>query len=174
MRYITRFLQRTTRPTTTLKHYSTRPSIPVDSLCIPLSPPYSLASYLPTNPPPLSRETLLHLHRLSALEPPTTEAEWKELEDLGPLAAIIEGIRGADLGDGREREMVDARVRGQATELEPLQAKQQTEEEDPAFGRNLLKLAQVTEGAYYTAPTPSNVRGKKRAGSAGAKEVMEE
>ncbi|ORY53404.1 hypothetical protein BCR35DRAFT_18082 [Leucosporidium creatinivorum] len=178
MGYITRLIQRL-RPAFAVKQYSTRPAIAVDSLCIPLSPPYSLASYLPTQPTPLSRQTLLHLHRLSALQPPQTEEEWKELDDLNGLAAIIEGIRMVRLGEGAaEGEMVDARVRGEATELldRPRRKEQEQEEQenDPAFGRRLLDLAEVKEGSYYTAPTPSNVRGKKRGGSSSASSVEEE
>ena len=148
------------------------PVVPVDELCIPLAPPYSIASYIPS-PTPLSRETLTKLHRLSALEPPTTEEGWKELEQLGDLAAIIEGIRlvpTSSLLSGSQGQMVDGRVRGQAVELEP--GSGGSVDMSDGFGRELLKLAEVTEGSYYTVPTPQNVRGKRR-GSATVSEGSE-
>lgn len=159
-----------TRGTKSAPPGSQRPPIAVDDLCIPLEPPYSIASYIP-EPKPLSRETLTKLHRLSALEPPKTEAGWRELEQLGGLAAIIEGVRLIDTSavvqDGvREHGgLVDGRVRGQSVELQSGQSVE--EDRTDGFGRELLELAEVKDGAYYTVPTPENVRGKRRS-NAGA------
>ncbi|KAM0745656.1 hypothetical protein T439DRAFT_319910 [Meredithblackwellia eburnea MCA 4105] len=139
----------------------------VDSLCIPAQPPYSLRALLP-DPTPLPRETLLKLHKLSALDPPTTEEGWRELDDLGGLVAIMEGVRsfGRDLnkstGQGREEELVivDARVREEEGEI---LTKPVEKGESGILSGSLLDLAQVKEGAYFTVRTPEGIRGKVRA-----------
>ncbi|SCZ98909.1 BZ3500_MvSof-1268-A1-R1_Chr7-1g09312 [Microbotryum saponariae] len=139
----------------------TSPSIPVDSLCIPLTPPYSLLSYLPTSPPPLSRETLLKLHRLSALEPPQTEQEWDQLKGLDGLVALVEGVRSIDTSSvpaDSEAGFVDARIRAKPTE-HGLDMNRHNHED--IASSTYLGLASTTRGAYYVVPTPENVRGKK-------------
>lgn len=151
--------------TTLRRAYSTppsrlppRPIVPVDSLCIPLRSPYSIASFIPS-PTPLSRATLTKLHRLAALNPPTTEEGWAELEDLGGLVAIMEGVRGVDtsaLGKG----IVDARVRERGVE-----SGEQEVWEEEVGGRSLLELAEVREGDYYIVRTPEGIRTKKRGGA---------
>ncbi|SCV70839.1 BQ2448_3601 [Microbotryum intermedium] len=141
---------------------STAPLIPVDCLCIPLSPPYSLLSHLPSSPPPLSRETLLKLHRLSALEPPQTEQEWDQLKGLDRLVALVEGVRSIETGSIKadsEAGFVDARIRANAQEEDGLDMKRQNHEDIPSS--TYLSLASTTRGAYYVVPTPENVRGKR-------------
>lgn len=136
--------------------------VPVDDLCIPISPPYSIASYIP-EPTPLSRDQLTKLHRLSALVPPSTEQEWAALDDLGALVAIIEGVRLVDTSAVQAlagTSLVDGRVRGDPVELAP--GAGATMHEEDGHGRQLLELAEVTDGSYYTVETPLNVRGKKR------------
>ncbi|BGO90855.1 hypothetical protein NBRC10512_003335 [Rhodotorula toruloides] len=137
--------------------------VPVDDLCIPLEPTYSLSDYLPADSPSLPRETLLKLHKLAALQPPTTEEGWKQLEALDELVAVVQAVRDVDTSAlGLEAgEMVDARVRAEPEPVDfdlPRLAK----DEDEVGGQALLKLASRTEGAYYVAPMPENVRTKKR------------
>ncbi|EGU12926.1 hypothetical protein RTG_00967 [Rhodotorula toruloides ATCC 204091] len=137
--------------------------VPVDDLCIPLKPTYSLSDYLPADSPSLPRDTLLKLHKLAALQPPTTEEGWKQLEALDELVAVVQAVRDVDTSAlGLEAgEMVDARVRAEPEPVDfdlPRPAK----DEDEVGGQALLKLASRTEGAYYVAPMPENVRTKKR------------
>ncbi|BGP31328.1 hypothetical protein JCM10296v2_003092 [Rhodotorula toruloides] len=137
--------------------------IPVDDLCIPLEPTYSLSDYLPVESSSFPRETLLKLHKLAALQPPTTEEGWKQLEALDELVAVVQAVRDVDTSAlGLEAgEMVDARVRAEPEPVDfdlPRPAK----DEDEVGGQALLKLASRTEGAYYVAPMPENMRTKKR------------
>jgi hypothetical protein len=148
--------------------------VAVDDLCIPLEPTYSLSDYLPADSPSLPRETLLKLHKLAALQPPTTEEGWKQLEALDELVAVVQAVRDVDTSalGLRPGEMVDARVRA---EPEPVRFEQprraRDEDDDEVGGQALLKLASRTEGAYYVAPMPENVRTKKRSPTS---EVLEE
>ena len=124
--------------------------------------------------PSLDRATLLKLHRLAALEPPATEDEWAQLADLDELVAIVQAVRDVDtsvLGIA-PGEMVDARVRAEPRPVDwspSASAAQQgaaTAQDPPeARGQVLLKLAKRTEGAYYVAPMPDNVRTRKRSSS---------
>ncbi|GAA5986959.1 hypothetical protein JCM10908_000969 [Rhodotorula pacifica] len=166
----------TSPPSTKATTPSAAAPVPVDEDCIPLRATYSISDYLPSVTPSLSRETLLKLHRLAALEPPSTEQGWAELQELDELVAIVQAVRDVDTSVlGLEKgEMVDARVRA---EPEPVDwsssagRKSALEDEDAAVGgRELLKLAQRTEGAYYVAPMPENVRTRKRSVGASAAE----
>lgn len=187
-RYLTsvqhvRFKSTPSQPSPPHKHSIAQ--IPVDDVCIPLTPPYSISSYIPSNPIPLSRETLLKLHRLAALEPPAEDdaPAWQKLDQLGGLAAIIESVRSVDTSQfepsssssSSSANLIDGRVRGEAVEFGqeptlktagPSSGREQAghEEEDPAeaSGRALLRLAERTDGAYYTVPTPENIIGKRR------------
>lgn len=148
------------------------PPVAVDDDCIPLSATYSIADYLPSTPQSLSRETILKLHRLAALEPPKTEQDWHQLQDLDELVAIVQAVRDVDTSilGLEEGAMVDARVRA---EPEPLDwssssASSTADATQPIGGPELLKLAQRTEGAYYVAPMPENVRTRKRSSSGAA------
>lgn len=148
---------------------STRPkqqTVKVDSLCIPISPPYSIKSYIPS-PTPLSRPTLLKLHKLAALVPPKTELEWKELENLGGLIAIMDGVKLVDtscLGDKGSH--IDGRIRERSLEVSiDLEGKKKLVESLEIQGEELLKLAEVTDGRYYVVRTPEGIRGKKKASS---------
>ncbi|BGP15094.1 hypothetical protein JCM10213_002760 [Rhodosporidiobolus nylandii] len=146
----------------------------VDDLCLPLKPPYSISDYLPSpsDTPRLSRDTLLKLHRLAALEPPSTEQGWHELEDLNELVAIVQAVRDVDTSalGLKPGEMVDARVRAEAetvdwsTKVAPLEPVDQ--------GQELLKLAPRTEGAYFVAPMPENVKTRKRSTASSGEEVL--
>lgn len=141
-------------------------AVPVDSLCIPLSPPYSIASFIP-NPTPLSREYLIKLHRLAALRPPDTEEGWAKLDELGGLVAIMEGVRLVDTSalDEHMHEddgmLVDGRVRERGAAVEEPEGGRAREGE-----MDLLGLAEVTVeaggGKYYVVKTPEGIRGKKR------------
>lgn len=150
-------------------------SVPVDDLCLPLKPPYDISDYLPapSDTPSLSRETLLKLHRLSALEPPSSEAAWKDLEDLNELVAIVQAVRGVDTSSLglKPGEMVDARVRAEA---EPVDWEKKVDALEPVeSGRELLKLAKKTEGGYFVAPKPENVK-RRKSSSAGSLSEGEE
>ena len=142
-----------------------RTLVKVDSLCIPLTPPYSLSIPAPIQ---LDRPTLLKLFKLSALNPPSTPAGWEALDSLGGLVAIIEGVRKVDTSAiaVNENELIDGRVRA-----EPERPVWGTEKrsEEVVKGRVLLGLAQVTEGDYYVVRTPEGIRGKKKAGSGSSK-----
>lgn len=155
------FSTRAAQPTLLRRLVHRKASVPVDELCIPLRPPYSMSSYIPA-PTPLSRAVLLKLHKLSALTAPSTEEGWKALESLGGLVAVIEGVRGVDTGRVQtvQGRLVDGRVRAKATPL----AKQDGVDLSDGHGRQLLALAELTEGSYYVARTPEGIRGKKRAG----------
>ncbi|GAA6037788.1 hypothetical protein JCM8097_005035 [Rhodosporidiobolus ruineniae] len=152
-------------------------ALAVDDLCVPLRPPYSIQDYLPTasSAPKLSRETLLKLHRLAALEPPSSEQGWTDLEDLNELVAIVQAVRDVDTSSLglKQGEMVDARVRAEA---EPVDWDSKRAPLEPVEeGQELLKLAPRTEGAYFVAPLPENVkRRKKRASSSEEESLAEE
>ncbi|GAA5990977.1 hypothetical protein JCM11641_007724 [Rhodosporidiobolus odoratus] len=142
---------------------STPDDIQVDDLCIPLEPPYSISDYLPSpsQTPTLSRETLLKLHRLAALQPPHTEQGWNDLKDLDELVAIVQAVRHVDTGSLglQPGEMVDARVRA---EDEPVDWETKVELREPVEqGQELLKLAPKTEGGYFVAPSPQNIKTRK-------------
>ena len=154
------------------------PPVPTDDLCIPLSAPYSLSDYLPapTHSPSLDRATLTKLHRLAALEPPAPDDDraWAALTDLDELVAIVQAVRDVDtsalgLAPG---EMVDARVRAEPLPVDwsskATTAAAAADEPHEAQGQALLGLARRTEGAYYVAPMPDNVRTRKRSSSAAA------
>ncbi|KAK4702369.1 hypothetical protein P7C70_g3860, partial [Phenoliferia sp. Uapishka_3] len=161
-----------------LKPISKAP-IAVDSHCIPLEPPYSLTALIPP-PTPLPRATLLKLHKLSALLPPKTEAEWNKLDDLGGLVAIMEGVRGFGKATVDEAElrkvagwkaaepvMIDARVRaedsstGASVDLERSAGTGSTgKEETGLIEGGLVGLAQKREGMFYVVRTPEGIRGK--------------
>ncbi|GAA5827512.1 hypothetical protein JCM3770_000538 [Rhodotorula araucariae] len=156
------------------------PPVDVDDLCIPLQAPYAIADYLPapSATPALDRPTLLKLHRLAALEPPTTDEGWADLDDLDDLVAIVQAVRGVDtsalgLKDG---EMVDARVRAEPPLVDWSAVPVPEAAQDPpaAQGQELLKLAKRTEGAYYVAPMPENVRTRKRSASSEAASALSE
>lgn len=151
-------------------------AVAVDEFCIPLSPPYSIADYIPA-PTPLSREVLTKLYTLSALNPPATEEGWRALESLGGLVAIMEGVRltssASSLGSGAtstnaEGALVDGRIRAPSEKMEILKSDRKlveaTGEEEEGDGRTIFRLAQVTEGDYYVVRTPDNIIGKKRKG----------
>lgn len=140
-------------------HSSSRRLVPTDSLCIPLSPPYSLAAHIPP-PTPLPRETLLKLHRLAALVPPATEKEWAELDDLGGLVAIMEGVREFH-PEGKTEGMVDARVRGVEAEI---LSREEEPGEKGVLEEGWVEMAKVRDGAYFVVRTPEGIRGKVRAG----------
>ncbi|KAI5476727.1 hypothetical protein MNV49_007317 [Pseudohyphozyma bogoriensis] len=139
---------------------------PVDSHCIPLTPPYSLLSLLPP-PTPLPKATLLKLHKLAALSPPADDdaQRWKDLESLGGLVSIMEGVRAGavPVEEGAQVEMVDARVRSppKAIEMQLDGARAKVVEET----ENLMHLAEVTKGSYYVVRTPVGIRGKARKGA---------
>ena len=145
------------------------PPVAVDNDCIPLSATYSIADYLPSTPQSLSRETILKLHRLAALEPPKTEQDWHELQDLDELVAIVQAVRDVDTSilGLEEGAMVDARVRAEPEPIDwsPSSASSTADATQSIGGQELLKLAQRTEGAYYVAPMPENVRTRKRSSS---------
>jgi Asp-tRNA(Asn)/Glu-tRNA(Gln) amidotransferase C subunit len=171
---------RTRQLHSTLSRFSSPPpssldSVDVDDLCLPLKPPYSISDYLPSpaDTPSLSRETLLKLHRLSALEPPSSEQGWKDLEDLNELVAIVQAVRDVDTSSLglKPGEMVDARVRAEA---EPVDWEKKQEVLEPVEeGRQLLKLAKKTEGGYFVAPKPENVK-RRKSSSAGSSSEVEE
>ncbi|GAA5822197.1 hypothetical protein JCM11251_004888 [Rhodosporidiobolus azoricus] len=147
-------------------------SVEVDDLCLPLKPPYSFSEYLPApaDTPSLSRETLLKLHKLAALAPPTTEEGWRDLEDLNELVAIVQAVRDVDTSalGLKPGEMVDARVRAMA---EPVNWEKKLNVYEPTEqGQRLLKLAPRTEGAYFVAPLPENVKRRKTTSSASSSE----
>ncbi|GAA5945466.1 hypothetical protein JCM3775_003704 [Rhodotorula graminis] len=156
--------------------------VPTDDLCIPLSSPYSLSDYLPApgQSPSLDRATLVKLHRLAALEPPAPDDDhgWAALADLDDLVAIVQAVRDVDTSalGLRPGEMVDARVRAQPRPVDwssssSTAAVEQGTADEPrpdARGQALLKLASRTEGAYYVAPMPDNVRTRKRSSSSAA------
>ncbi|GAA6014920.1 hypothetical protein JCM10207_002226 [Rhodosporidiobolus poonsookiae] len=152
-------------------------AVPVDDLCLPLHQPYSISDYLPSpeDTPSLSRETLLKLHRLAALEPPSSEQDWADLNDLDELVAIVQAVRDVDTSalGLRPGEMVDARVRA---DPEPVDWDKKSEPVEPVDqGQRLLKLAQRTEGAYFVAPMPENVKTRKMAtGSTSEEEALSE
>ncbi|POY70014.1 hypothetical protein BMF94_7004 [Rhodotorula taiwanensis] len=139
--------------------------VPVDQDCIPLAATYSISDFLPATSPSLAREALVKLHRLAALEPPTTELGWQQLQDLDELVAIVQAVQDVDTSvlGLKPGAMVDARVRA---EPEPVDWTSSGDEESAhgpdVGGRDLLKLAERTEGAYYVAPMPENVRTRKR------------
>ncbi|BGP47340.1 hypothetical protein JCM10450v2_003192 [Rhodotorula kratochvilovae] len=128
--------------------------------------------------PSLDRPTLLKLHRLAALEPPTTEDGWKDLQDLDELVAIVQAVRGVDTSalGLRDGEMVDARVRAEPLPVDWSATTASAAAQDPpaARGQELLKLAKRTEGAYYVAPMPENVRTRKRSTASEAAGLSEE
>ncbi|GAA5902935.1 hypothetical protein JCM6882_009165 [Rhodosporidiobolus microsporus] len=149
-------------------------TVEVDDLCIPLKPPYSISDYLPapSETPSLSRETLLKLHKLAALAPPTTEEGWRDLEDLNELVAIVQAVRDIDTNalGLKPGEMVDARVRAEA---EPVDWEKKVEVLEPVEqGQRLLKLAPRTEGAYFVAPMPDNVKRRKTSSSSSSDELL--
>lgn len=129
------------------------PSIPVSSLCIPLTPPYSIKDLLqPANTPPrapISPETLKKLHKLSALPYPSCSAE-----EMAGLIQVIEGIRGVEvtrlleeggreeLGWGRKEIVFDG-----SEESEQQDGRE--EEEHEVRGRKLLDDSQRKSGIYY-------------------------
>lgn len=151
------------------RSYATRRTVVVDKYSIPLAAPYSIQDFIPP-PEPLSRAVLLKLHRLSALNPPTTENGWKALESLGSLVSIIEGVRLVDTSAIRteQGQLVDGRVRAPAVEL----TENATRTTETVGGRQLLELASLREGPYYVARTPDGIRGKRR--SVAAKESERE
>ena len=131
-----------------------RPSLPtsklaVDSLCIPLHPPYSLSLLLPP-PTPLPRPTLLKLHQLAALLPPSTPAAWASLDDLGALVAIMDGVRAFPAA--ARTGIVDSRVRAD-------------EDRIAASGHERVERvvdgAREREGPYFVVRTPEGIRGAK-------------
>lgn len=161
------------RPTLSLRALKPSP-YPVDALCIPLRPPYSINSILPP-PTPLSRKTLTKLHKLSALLPPTTEADWDRLKGLDGLAGVMEGVKGVDTSR-LERELgikageiVDGRVRAEAT-VTAEDSELGGEVEEGVEGARVIELAEKREGRYFVVRTPEGIRGKKRA----SKKVDEE
>ncbi|KAK4055519.1 hypothetical protein OIV83_000065 [Microbotryomycetes sp. JL201] len=148
--------------------------VPVDEDCIPTSPTYSLKDFIPP-PIDLTIDQLRKLYKLSALEPPKDlSLDHESVKRLRELAAIVEGVRLANR-DGKEVEnkrngpsdIIDARVRAPAAELV---ADRSTDgsvaNPDPEnLGTRLLELAAKRDGAYFTVPTPENIRGKKRSSS---------
>lgn len=140
-----------------------RRTVPIDRLCIPVSPTYSIDTFLPA-PIQLSRATLTKLHLLSALNPPTTESEWEKLKSLNDLVGIIEGVVRVDTSSiiAVKGKLVDGRVRAEAREVAPTQQESQGKEEI-IDGETLLELAELREGDYFIARTPVGIRGKKRA-----------
>ncbi|GAA5865940.1 hypothetical protein JCM3774_005529 [Rhodotorula dairenensis] len=150
--------------------------VAVDDDCIPLRATYSISDYLPSTPASrLSRETVLKLHRLAALAPPQTERDWRQLDDLEELVAVVQAVRDVDTSSlGLEPgAMVDARVRAEPDPVNWSAAASRVLADGPSpavvtSGRDLLKLAQRTEGAYYVAPMPENVRTRKRSGGTAA------
>lgn len=154
------------------------PPVPVDDLCIPLKALYSIDDYLPapSDTPSLSRETLTKLHRLAALEPPATDEGWQELRDLDELVAIVQAVRGVETSalGLKEGEMVDARVRAEPQPVDWTSTSAARDDTPAAAkGQELLKLASRTEGAYFVAPMPENVRTRKKSVASDA-EVSED
>ncbi|KAL7409270.1 hypothetical protein BDY24DRAFT_419076 [Mrakia frigida] len=125
------------------------PSLPVSSLCIPLSPPYSIKALLqPVNTPPpplLSSETLKQLHRLSALPYPSCSAE-----EMAGLIGVIEGIRGEEvtrlLQEGGQEEMGWGR---KEIVFDGREEQEERVEWEETGGRKLLENATRKSGVYY-------------------------
>lgn len=158
------------KPSLSLLKSGLSPKIAVDSLAIPLRPPYSLSSLLPP-PTPLSRVTISKLHKLSALLPPSTETHWNQLKDLDALAGIMDGVKGVDtsrleqLGI-RPGDIVDGRPRPEPepySEEEEGVIRAEEERERAERGEGLVRLAERREGRYFVVPTPEGIRGKRRA-----------
>ncbi|GAA6023939.1 hypothetical protein JCM11491_000296 [Sporobolomyces phaffii] len=165
-----------------VRSYSAPRSIAVDDLCLPLSSPYALESLVPSaaaptaaaaSPSPLSRETLAKLHRLSALvapDPadPTTESHLAGLSD---LVAIVERVRTVDtssLGRLGARRFVDARIRAEPDPIEfsntaprRRSSSSSSVEELEVDGETLLAGAERSEGRFFVAQMPENVRTRK-------------
>lgn len=163
------------RPPLSPKSTTAAPPVAVDGDCIPLSATYSIADYLPSNQPSLSRETILKLHRLAALEPPKTDKDWHQLKDLDELVAIVQAVRDVDTSilGLEEGAILDARVRAEPEPIDwsPSSSSSSSSTADAPRsigGQELLKLAQRTEGAYYVAPMPENVRTRKRSSTGAA------
>lgn len=135
--------------------------VPVDEFCIPLDPPYSIHDFIPPATP-LSREVLLKLHTLSALNPPETEEGWAELDSLGGLVAIMEGVRLSATAHSHKNDEVglaDGRVRAIPSQIDlSQQGKADTNATMPRDG--IMKLAAVTSGNYYVVRTPDGIRAK--------------
>ncbi|GAA5845014.1 hypothetical protein JCM5353_003395 [Sporobolomyces roseus] len=158
--------------TTSLHPFSSKPSSPspsdssieVDSLCLPLTSPYTLSSLLPSSPSPLSSETLSKLHKLSALLPPSPAdpTTHSHLSGLDELISIVQRIREVDTSSLglKEGEMVDARIRAEAEPID-LARKGRNKEELEVEGERLLECAEKREGGYFVAQMPENVRRRK-------------
>lgn len=133
--------------------------IKVSDVGIPLEPVISLAEILP-EPRKFTRDELLKLHRLAALEPPTTEEEWTSLSgSLGELAAIMESIKDdKSLDVENEDSPPDGRVR--MDDDIPYDQKELPDPKELMPKGSLLDLSQSREGPFYASPTPRGVRAK--------------
>jgi len=140
-------------------HNPLKPTIPTDSLGLPVNPQSPpIPSIRPTS---ISRETLVKLHKLSALNPPEEGSieEAAVKAELGELLGLMDIVKEVDLpaGDLRAitKELLSQGVGSvvfDKLEVEEKKRKVVVEQEDrEKHGQELLDWATKRVGDYYSA-----------------------
>lgn len=140
-------------------HNPLKPSTPTDSLGLPLTPqPPPIPTIKPTQ---ISRETLVKLHKLSALNPPPEgsieEAQVKA--ELSELIGLMDIVKEVELPPGDLR-TITQELLGQGVgsvvfdqldeEAQKTKVVQEAEEREK-HGKELLEWATKRVGDYYSA-----------------------
>lgn len=153
---------RCSRPNSTTPHNPLRVSVETDELGLPITPlPLAIPS-IPSKP--ISRETLVKLHRLSALNPPEegSEEELQLKDELGVLMGLMDIVQKVELPPGDLREITaellsegvgEVVVDEHVAEVQAKDARSGMEksEEGGKSGRELLDWATRRVGDYYAA-----------------------
>jgi Asp-tRNA(Asn)/Glu-tRNA(Gln) amidotransferase C subunit len=117
----------------------------LDADGLPLTPAWSLREHIAAQPSTsLSREKLLHLHKLSALQPPATpEKESKLKAELEDLIQLVESVRQFPQKVDLSMEFPDGRIWPEGEGI-------QLEEVPKAEGQgSFVDLASKALGRYY-------------------------
>ncbi|KAG8744587.1 hypothetical protein FRC10_009923 [Ceratobasidium sp. 414] len=139
----------------------------VDGLGIPVRATWSVKKLLSTYPAPvLSHDTLAHLHRLSALEPPEpnspkVESLRLELQELLRLVEAVKLVDTSTLGEGAHIDIPDSRIwaEGRGIDLNGPEARHL----DEAHGRALLRHASKHVDGQYVVETAPRARSMRAA-----------
>lgn len=138
----------------------------VNDPAVPLHPTWSVEKLLSTYPAPqLSDETLIRLHRLSAMHPPPPGSNQRErlILELQELLRLVEAVKLVDtstLGAAEGAEIPDSRIwpKGRGIDLTS-KANHILE----ARGEALLKhTSKQVDGQYVVESAPRSITGRQR------------
>jgi len=139
---------------------SMQTQVSVDEDCVPIEPTWSIKSRISRQShTPLSEETFMHLHKLSALQPPTDAAARSKLKsDLEGMIQMVEGVKACPLlPDISSGNLPDGRIWPEDIGMElnlDWQMDRKTRKKQQALPMpSILHLTKKTkDGKYYVGP----------------------